>query len=122
MSDQFSAPPSPTPTNEPDELSSLIASIVKTPEEIAKEAEEAQHQPACKTRNTFTHEEAAQKRNLRQIYPEYYKLYNTRQNIKRQLAKHANNPEKVAYYTEALKSINEQMNGCVNRPPRAKTY
>lgn len=99
-------------------LDELIRSIVKTPEEL----DESTTNPACKSRNCFSREEAQLKRNIKQIYPEYYALYGKRQNIRRQLKKYNDNPTKTAYYSQLLRDVNEEINSCPNRPPRAKHY
>ena len=102
-----------------DDLDELFKTIIKTPEELAEETTEPLP-PLAKSRNCFTHEEAAQKKNIRQIYPEYYHLYNKRQNLRRQLQKHSNDPEKVKYYEQLLETNMEELQVCVNKPPKSK--
>ena len=100
-------------------LDELFKTIVKTPEELAEETT-SPLPPLAKSRNCFSHEEAAQKKNIRQIYPEYYHLYNKRQNLRRQLQKYSNDPEKVKYYEQLLETNMEELQGCVNKPPKSK--
>lgn len=97
-----------------------IQSIIKTPEELAEEHPKSE--PLARTRNRFTKVEASQKRNIRQIYPEYYKLYERRTRILRNLKKPNLSPSKVEEYKAALSQVEQDLNSCSNRPKRSKLY
>lgn len=98
----------------------LVSSIVKTEEEVKQETPD--NSPAAKTQNCFTTEEAAHKRNIRQIYPEYYKLYERRSRIVRNLKKPDLKPDKRTAYDEALKKVEDELKQCPNKPKRSKFY
>jgi hypothetical protein len=99
-------------------LDEAIQSIVKTPEELAEEHPEGE--PLARARNQFTKEEASQKRNIRQIYPEYYKLYERRSRLIRNLKKPNLTPSKVEEYKSALSKVEEELKTCSNKPKRSK--
>lgn len=99
-------------------LDEAIQSIVKTPEELAEEHPEGE--PLARARNQFTKGEASQKRNIRQIYPEYYKLYERRSRLIRNLKKPNLSPLKVEEYKSALSQVEEELKSCPNKPKRSK--
>lgn len=100
------------------DLEAFIQSIVKTPEELA--AENTGTEPACKTRNAFTKEEAAHKRNIRQMYPEYYRLYSRRSRLLHNLKKSNIKPDKLEEYRSALTEVETELKMCQNKPKRSK--
>ena len=99
-------------------IDEAIEEIVKTPEEINEEL--PTNAPAIKTRNCFTKEEAAQKRNIRQIYPEYYKLYERRTRLLRNLKKENITEAQRNEYNQALVEVENDLKQCENKPKRSK--
>ena len=78
--------------------------------------------PQAKSKNCFKKDEALLKRNIRQIYPEYYKIYSKRSRIIHKLKQCSSDDVEYESLTEALKQVNKELSECANRPPRAKTY
>lgn len=99
-------------------LDEAINSIIKTPEELA--AEQHEGEPLARTRNRFTKEEAAQKRNIRQIYPEYYKLYARRSRLLRNLKNPDISPSRAEEYKMKLSQVDQDIKACTNKPKRSK--
>lgn len=105
-------------SSESDTIDDLVQSIIKTPEEL--EQETPTKAPAAKTQNCFTKEETALKRNIRQIYPEYYRLYERRTRLLRNLKKDTITEAKRDEYTTALAEVENDLKLCPNKPKRSK--
>lgn len=108
-----------SPPAQEDNIDELISSIVKTEEDIA--AETTIETPSkLKTDNCFKKSEIHRVKTSRQLYPEYYKLYERRRRLLTLLKKDDLKPDKKDEYEKALEEVKTLMKELPNRPPRGK--